>query len=149
MQSMKQNRHLISFRKSATKKGQAASWATLTGIYGERSLPSRILSKRKNATQRPRNSGYEESFKLNLMEIYIQTGRYDDAAIIASESVQNCLKDSNVDCQAHGFLSLSEAKRLSGDARAARAALEKARPLALKSQTSIFAVAFFMRTRVN
>ena len=123
------------FQGIGDKMGQAVVWATLTGIYGDRSSSLKDFSKAQECYAKAEELGYGNSLKLNLMEIYIQTGKYADAAIIANESVQSCLKDANFDCQAHGFLSLSEAKRLDGDIRAARAALDQARPLVSKSQS--------------
>ena len=68
------------------------------------------------------------------MEIYLQTGKYSDAAMIASESFQACQQSKNTECQAHALLSLSEAERLKGDLKDSRSALNKARPMASKSQ---------------
>lgn len=122
------------FQKIGNKEGQAACWAVLTGIYSDRSSSLKNFDKAQECYEKAQEFGYGKILQLDLMEVYLQTGKYAEAANIANESIQNCLKDANVDCQAHGLLSLSEAKRLGGDINAARSALNEARPLASKSQ---------------
>lgn len=91
------------------------------------------FNKAEECYAKAKELGYGENLQLVLVEVYLQTGKYDEAASIANESLKACQKVGNTDCQANGLLSLSEAKRLSGDTNAARAALNQARPLASKS----------------
>jgi CHAT domain-containing protein len=122
------------FQGLGDKKGQAASWALLTGIYSDRSSSLKNFDKAQESYAKAQELGYGESLQLDLMEVNLQTGKYAEAAKIAKDSVQRCAKISNVDCQAHGLLSLSEAQRLNGEVKAARSSLNEARPLASKSQ---------------
>jgi len=122
------------FQKIGNKEGQAACWALLTGVYSDRSSSLKNFEKAQECYRKAREFGYGKILELDLMEIHLQTGKYSEAARIASESIQDCLKARDTDCQAHGLLSLSEAKRLNGELRASRSALNEARPLASKSQ---------------
>jgi len=122
------------FQNIDDKKGQAASWADLTGIYSDRSSSVKDFDKAQQCYAKARELGYGETLQLDLMEVYLQTGKYAEAAQIAKGSVQRCTKAANIECQAHGLLSLSEAQRLNGEIRAARVALNQARPVASESQ---------------
>lgn len=122
------------FQKSGNKEGQAACWALLTGVYSDRSSSLKNFEKAQECYRKAREFGYGKILELDLMEIHLQTGKYSEAARIASESIQDCLKARDTNCQAHGLLSLSEAKRLNGELRASRSALNEARPLVSKSQ---------------
>jgi len=113
--------------------GQAASWAALTGIYSDRNSSLKNFAKAQECYAKARERGYGDSLQLDFMEVYLQTGKYAQAAEIANQSIQRCLADSNIECQAHGLLSVSEAQRLSGDIKSARSSLNQARPLASKS----------------
>ena len=121
------------FQGIGHKNGQADSWAHLTGIYSDRSSSLKDFQKAQECYVKAEELGYGESLQLDLMEVYLQTGKYAEAVKIAKESVQRCTKEVNVDCQAHGLLSLSEAQRLSGEIESARAALTQSRPLISKS----------------
>jgi hypothetical protein len=57
-----------------------------------------------------------KTLELDLMEIYLQTGKYGEAAKTAREGIQNCVKEKDTNCQAHALISLSEAERLGGKA---------------------------------
>ena len=119
------------FQDLGDKPGQAAAWAELTGIYGERSSSLKNFDKALECYKRAQALGYGEGLDLDLVEIYIQTGRYIEAAKIANVAIQQCAKDD--DCRANVLLSLSEAQRLNGDIKAARSSLNEARPIALQS----------------
>jgi CHAT domain-containing protein len=122
------------FQDIGHKNGQADSWAHLTGIYSDRSSSLKNFEKAQECYVKAEELGYGESLQLDLMEVYLQTARYAEAVKIAKDSVQRCTKEANVDCQAHGLLSLSEAQRLNGEIESARAALNQARPLVSKSR---------------
>jgi tetratricopeptide (TPR) repeat protein len=124
------------FQDLGDKPGQAAAWAELTGIYGERSSSLKNFDKALECYKRAQALGYGEGLDLELVEIYIQTGRYVEAAKIANVAIQQCAKDG--DCRANVLLSLSEAQRLNGDIKAARSSLNEARPIALQSHDLYF-----------
>jgi CHAT domain-containing protein/tetratricopeptide (TPR) repeat protein len=121
------------FQKIENRDGQAACWALLTGIYSGRSSSLRNFDKAQECYAKAQEFGFGKALELDLMEIYVQSGKYSEAAKIASESLQDCQKRQNTDCQANALISLSEAERLAGDLRDSRSALNKARPLASKS----------------
>lgn len=121
------------FQKLGNKQGQASAWATLTGIYSDRSSSLKDFDKARQCYAKAREFGYGTILQLDLLEVYLQTGEYAEAARIAAESVKSCVKTADLDCQAHGLLTLSEAKRQGGDIKAAREALNQARPMASKS----------------
>jgi CHAT domain-containing protein len=91
------------------------------------------FDKAKECYAKAQEFGYGKTLQLDLMEIYLQTGKYSDAAKIANESFQDCQQNKNTDCQAHALLSLSEAERLDGELKASRSALNKARPMVSQS----------------
>jgi CHAT domain-containing protein/uncharacterized protein HemY len=122
------------FQGLLDKKGQAESWAHLTGIYSDRSSSLKDFDKAQECYAKARELGYGESLELDLMEVYLQTGKYAEAARIAKGSIQRCTANASVECQAHGLLSFSEAQRLNGEIESARAALNQARPIVSKSQ---------------
>ena len=124
------------FQDLGDKTGQAAAWAELTGIYGERSSSLKNFDKALECYETAQALGYGEGLDLDLVEIYIQTGRYVEAAKIANVAIQQCAKDD--DCRANVLLSLSEAQRLNGDIKDARSSLNEARPIALQSPDLYF-----------
>jgi CHAT domain-containing protein/tetratricopeptide (TPR) repeat protein len=130
------------FQGIDNRPGQAASWAQLTVIYSDRTSSVKNFDKAEHCYAEAQEFGYGENLQLDLMEIYIQTGRYTEAEKTAKDGVTRCVKDGNDDCRAHALLSLSEAQRLNGKTQAARSSLNEARPLASKSQE------FYLRGRL-
>jgi tetratricopeptide (TPR) repeat protein len=122
------------FKDLGDKNGQAASWADMTGIYSDRTSSVKNFEKAQECYAKARELGYGESLELDLAELYLQNGNYAELIRIASASLQSCIKVGNTDCQAHALISVSEAKRLRGDVKAARAGLNDANPLVQKSQ---------------
>jgi CHAT domain-containing protein/tetratricopeptide (TPR) repeat protein len=122
------------FQGIGSREGQAASWATLTGIYCDRTSSLKDFDKAQACYTKAQDFGYGKALQLDLMEIYVQTGKYSEAAKIASETLAECKTSQSTGCEAHALISLSEAKRLEGNLKAARSALDEARPSALKSQ---------------
>lgn len=118
------------FEKTGNKEGQADSWAELTGIYSDRTSSVKDFVKAEDCYKKARDLGYGKTLDLDLMEIYLQMGKYSQAAKIARESVQDCLREKDTSCRAHALISLSEAERLDGDLKKSRVALTEARPLA-------------------
>lgn len=124
---------LALFEKIGNKTGQANSWAELTGIYSDRTSSVKDFHKAEECYRKALDLGHGKILDLDLMEIHLQTGKYSEAAKIARDRVQDCLKDKDDSCRAHALISLSEAERLSGNFRDSRAALTEARPLVSKS----------------
>jgi tetratricopeptide (TPR) repeat protein len=124
---------LALFEKIGNKEGQAACWAHLTGIYSDRTSSIKDFDKAQECYRKAVKLGYGKTLDLDLMEIYLQTGKYGQAAKVAREAGQNCLKEKNPSCQAHALISLSEAERLDGNLKASRSALNEARPLVVRS----------------
>jgi len=122
------------FQRIGNREGEADSWAQLMEIYSARESSLKDFDKALEFYEKAKSLGYGDRLQFDLQEIYIQTGKYEEAVRAANEGMTACLKDRDDDCRAHGLLSLSEAMRLGGDVKAARAALDQARPLALKSQ---------------
>jgi CHAT domain-containing protein len=122
------------FEKIGNKEGQSDCWAQLTSIYSDRSSPFKDFEKAQEFYKKAQDLGFGKTLQLDLLEIYLQTGRYSEAATIARESIQYCVKEKNTDCQAHGLISLSEANRLNGNLKESRSALNEARPIVSKSQ---------------
>jgi tetratricopeptide (TPR) repeat protein len=121
------------FEKLGNREGQAACWAHLTSIYSDRTSSLKDFDKAQACYRRALELGYGKTLGLDLLEIYLQTGKYGEAAKIAREDIQDCLKEKDTSCQAHGLISLSEAERLGGNLKASRSALNEARPLVAKS----------------
>jgi CHAT domain-containing protein/tetratricopeptide (TPR) repeat protein len=124
---------LALFEKIGNKEGQAACWAHLTSIYSDRTSSIKDFDKAQECYRKALELGYGKTLDLDLMEIYLQTGKYGQAAKVAREAGQNCLKEKDPSCQAHALISLSEAERLDGNLKASRSALDEARPLVEKS----------------
>jgi CHAT domain-containing protein/tetratricopeptide (TPR) repeat protein len=121
------------FQTVGSKEGQAACWALLTGVYCDRSSSLKDFDKSQECYAKARELGFGKTIDLDFMEMYLQTGKYVEAAKIANESIADCQKNQDAACQAHALLSLSQAVGLEGDLRGARAALNRARPIATKS----------------
>jgi len=121
------------FEKIGNKEGQANSWAELTGIYSDRTSSVKDFAKAEECYRKALDLGHGKILDLDLMEIHLQTGKYSEAARIAKDRIQDCLKDKDTSCRAHALISLSEAERLDGNFRDSRAALNEARPLVSRS----------------
>ena len=121
------------FQDIGDKKGQAAGWAVLTGIYSERSSSLKNFDKAQECYRKALELGGGENLRFELIEIYLQTGKYAEATKIAKDDFQRCAQANN-DCRANVLITLSEAQRLNGDINAARSSLNEALPLASKSQ---------------
>jgi CHAT domain-containing protein/uncharacterized protein HemY len=124
---------LALFQKIGDKVGQSNCWAQLTGIYSDRSSSFKDFDKAQESYRKALELGFGKTLDLDLLEIYVQTGKFSEAAKIATERIQECSKERNINCQAHGLISLSEAERLAGNLKESRVALNEARPLASKS----------------
>jgi CHAT domain-containing protein/Tfp pilus assembly protein PilF len=121
------------FQRIGSRQGQADCWALLTGVYCDRSSSLKDFDKAQECYAKAQDFGYGKTLQLDLMEIYLQTGKYSDAAKIANESFQDCQQSKNTECQSYALISLSEAERREGDLKASRSALNKARPIASQS----------------
>ena len=130
------------FTQIGNKEGQADGWAELTTIYSDRTSSVKNFDKAKDCYKKALDLGYARTLDLDLMEIYLQTGKYSEAARIAADSARTCSKERNDACRAHALISLSEAERLNGRLSASRTALGEAKPLVSKSAD------FYLRGRL-
>jgi CHAT domain-containing protein/tetratricopeptide (TPR) repeat protein len=121
------------FEKIGNREGQAACWAHLTSIYSDRTSSLKDFDRAQECYRKALEFGYGKTLGLDLLEIYLQTEKYGEAASIAKEDIEACLKQKDTSCQAHGLISLSEAERLRGNLKASRSALNVARPLVAES----------------
>jgi CHAT domain-containing protein len=121
------------FQRIGDRQGQADCWALLTGVYCDRSSSLKDFDKAQECYAKAQDFGYGKTLQLDLMEIYLQTGKYSDAAKIANESFQDCQQSKNTECQSYALISLSEAERRGGDLKASRSELNRARPIASQS----------------
>jgi CHAT domain-containing protein len=121
------------FEELDNKKGQAASWADMTAIYSDRTSSLKDFDQAKQCYAKAHELGYGQDLELDLAELYLQTGKYADLERIANSTIHTCSKSRDTDCQAHALLSLSESKRLQGDLKSARLALNQASGLAATS----------------
>lgn len=121
------------FEQLRNREGEADCWAHLTSIYSDRTSSLKDFDKAQECYRKALELGYGKTLGLDLLEIYLQTGKYAEATRIAREDVQDCLKEKDTNCQAHGLISLSEAERLGGNLKASQSALNEARPLVAKS----------------
>ena len=122
------------FQSIGNREGESDSWAQLMEIYSARESSLRDFDKALEFYEKAKNLGYGQRLQFDLVEIYIQTGKYDQAVTAAKEGMSACKKDNDFECEAHGLLGLSEANRLGGNVKAARSELDQAGPLALRSQ---------------
>jgi CHAT domain-containing protein/tetratricopeptide (TPR) repeat protein len=122
------NKALEIFNSLKDTQGTVSSYAELASIYGDRGSSFRDFDKAM--------AYYSESTKLganlqfDLVEIYSQTGHLSEAINAAKSSIQECIKNHNVACQAGGLSDLAEAERKNGDLAAAASSLKEARRLA-------------------
>jgi CHAT domain-containing protein len=121
------------FQKVGNKEGQASCWAHLTTIYSDRTSSLKDFDKAVACYRKAMDLGSTRTVELDLLEIYLQTGRYDEAARIAKDGVQACLKEKDTECQAHALISLSEAERLRGNLKESRSDLNQAGPIVANS----------------
>jgi len=112
---------------------QGFSWAYLTAAYSDRTSYLKDFDKAQECYRKAMELGYGKTLELDLMEIYLQTGKYAEAATIAKDQIQSCLKTKDTNCRAHALISLSEAERLRGNYKASRASLNEAGTLVTKS----------------
>jgi CHAT domain-containing protein/uncharacterized protein HemY len=121
------------FQAVGKKEGQAVCWAELTAIYCDRSSSLKNFDKARECYAKAQEFSDRRTFKLDLIEIDLQTGKFSEAAKIADESFRECQKTKDSACQANALISLSEADGLQGDLKDSRSALNKARPLTSQS----------------
>lgn len=136
------NKALQFFQEAKDKEGEATAYAEMVNIYGDRTSGVKDFDKALQYYSAAERLGYGPRLNLDLVEIYLQTGRYSEAIKAAAEGIKTCIKERDKDCQAHGLLSLSEAERRSGDLKAARSSLMQAAGLVAKSSD------FYLRGRL-
>jgi CHAT domain-containing protein len=121
------------FQKVGNKGGQGLCWGHLTTVYSDRTSSLKDFDKAQECYRKALEFDHGKTLELDLLEIYLQTGKYEEAAKIAKEGIRDCLKGKDTTCRAHALISLSEAERLSGNFKMSRTSLHEARPLVAKS----------------
>ena len=126
------------FQKIESKAGQGAAWATLASIYSDRNSSLKNFGKAQEYYAKAQALDPKGIRELELVEMYQQSGRYTEAAKIANESIEDCQRRHDNDCEASILVSLAEIKGLAGDLKDARAALSRAQLLGANSEETYF-----------
>jgi CHAT domain-containing protein/tetratricopeptide (TPR) repeat protein len=121
------------FEQVNDRHGEALSWSQLVSVYSERESPLKDFEKAQECYAKAKELDPGTVSHFDLTEIYLQTGRYSEAATAALEGIRSCAKQGYIECQAHGLLSLAEAKWSIGDLQGARLVFNQASSLVAKS----------------
>jgi CHAT domain-containing protein/Tfp pilus assembly protein PilF len=121
------------FQQIGDKEGEASTWEQLGGLYSDRTSPIKNADQAKQCYEKAKGLGSKILSDFSMDELYLTTGRYDEAANAASEGLRNCVRSPYPECETNGYLDLAEARRLNGDLASARKALNKARELLANS----------------
>lgn len=121
------------FEQVNDRHGEAVSWSELVAVYSERESPLKDFEKAQECYAKAKELDPETISQFELTEIYLQTGRYAEAAAASLDGIRSCARDGYIDCKAHGLLSLAEAKWSIGDLQGARSAFNQASDLVAKS----------------
>jgi CHAT domain-containing protein len=124
------NAGLGTFRDIHDQPGEALANAELANIFGDRSSSLRDFDKARAYYATAQQLGYADNS--DLVEIDVQTQRYSDAVKAAQIELTTCTKAENAFCEAHAFITLSEAQRKAGDISAAALSLREAQQRAAK-----------------
>jgi CHAT domain-containing protein/tetratricopeptide (TPR) repeat protein len=121
------------FEQLNNKWGQALCWSELVRVYSDRESSLKDFDRAQECYRKAKDLDPTVISSSALGEIYLQTGRYMDAQNAANELIRSCEKDGDTTCQAHGLLSLAEARWHSGDLKGARSAVDQVPALVAKS----------------
>ena len=124
---------LAGFVSIHDEEGQASSWAELTAIYSDRTSPLKDFDEAQECYKKALALGADKSIEVDLLEIYIATGKTTEAIRIARQSADDCRKKADVFCEAHALITLSEAQRMAGDPKASRQTMNEATKLVRNS----------------
>ena len=126
------NASLGTFRDIDThdQTGEALANAELANIFGDRSSSLKDFDKARAYYATAQQLGYAD--EADLVEIDLQTQRYSDAVKAAQIGLTTCTQRKEAFCEAHAFISLSEAQRKAGDISAAAFSLREAQQRAAK-----------------
>jgi CHAT domain-containing protein/tetratricopeptide (TPR) repeat protein len=120
------------FKSIGDHHGQAAANVELADLYSERASSIKDFDKAMNYYRAAKELGF--SSNIDILEIYLQTGRYVEGIAAANELLTACQKTKDSDCQAHALISRSEFERKAGNLKASASSLQKAGPLVARSK---------------
>ena len=114
------------------KQGEALADAELAELYGDRTSSIKDFDKAMSYYEAAKKLGLTSN--VDILEVYIQTGRYGEAIAAANELLKACTNTKDTDCQGHALLSRAEAERKSAILKGAALSLQTARTLVEKSK---------------
>lgn len=124
------NAALGTFRDMHNQPGEALANAELANIFCDRSSSVKDFDKARAYYATAQQLGYADN--ADLVEIDLQTQHYSDAVKAAEIDLTTCTRTKDAFCEAHAFISLSEAQRKAGDISAAALSLREAQQRAVK-----------------
>ena len=124
------NASLGTFRDVHNQPGEAVANAELANIFGDRSSSLKDFDKARAYYATAQQLGFTDN--ADLVEIDLQTQRYSDAVKAAQIDLTTCTQRKDAFCEAHAFISLSEAQRKAGGISAAAFSLREAQQRAAK-----------------
>ena len=127
---------LAIFQSLNDAQGAVSAYAALVNIYGDRASTVRDFDKAMAyyAAGKQLGTPLQSQLDSDLVEIYVQTGRFSDAIKLADAGLQSCVRTHNTECQAGWLVSLAEAERKNGDLIASASSLDRAKRLAAHSK---------------
>ena len=99
------------------KQGEALADAELAELYGDRTSSIKDFDKAMSYYEAAKKLGLTSN--VDILEVYIQTGRYGEAIAAANELLKACTNTKDTDCQGHALLSRAEAERKSANLKGA------------------------------
>jgi CHAT domain-containing protein len=124
---------LNEFKALGDEKGELSAYSSLIGVYAERNSEAKDYNKAASLyDEASRLKGFKSDSLLiqpYLVEMYTQTGRYEEALKTASDTLLQCKAASDDNCVAHAHLSLSENYCARGEYQLAKKELDATVPL--------------------
>ena len=123
------------FQSLNNPQGTVTAYTALVNIYGDRASSIRDFDKAmKYYSEGIKIGPFRSQLDGELVEIYVQTGRFAEAITTSESGYQSCVRSRNTDCQAGWLISLAEAQRKIGNLAASTSSLNQARHLAANSK---------------
>jgi len=123
---------LGTFKALEDKQGEMLANVVLGEIYSDRTSSIRDFEKAMAYYSTAKQLGYASNDE--LLEIYLQTGRYSEAITAAKGLVAACIKVRDNACQAGALITLAENERKNGNLAESALALRNARRGAVESK---------------
>jgi hypothetical protein len=123
------------FQSLNNPQGTVTAYTALVNIYGDRASSVRDFDKAmKYYSEGIKIGPFRSQLDGELVEIYVQTGRFAEAITTSESGYQSCVRSRDTDCQAGWLISLAEAQRKIGNLAASTSSLNQARHLAANSK---------------